>query len=137
VEVPPRTKTTTATKMAMVTLFFAGTKFRTLSVLPREQKFNKDHFLAMIAPELSKENTNPKWRVDKNQLVVRMDNFMCHNGCMIRDSFARKTLVRVPRPVYSPDLSPCDFRFVGHAKQRMKNKIITSEGDLEDMLTEV
>jgi hypothetical protein len=41
----------------MVTLFFHGTKLLVLDLPPREQTFNQDHFLAMIGPELSKENT--------------------------------------------------------------------------------
>jgi hypothetical protein len=36
-------------------------------ILPREQKFNQDHILAMIAPESSKENINTKEIVGKNQ----------------------------------------------------------------------
>jgi hypothetical protein len=43
--------------------FVPGTKFLVLDVLSREQKFNQGHLLAMIAPELSKENTNGKQRV--------------------------------------------------------------------------
>jgi hypothetical protein len=45
-------------------------------ILPWEQKFNHDNFLAMIAPELSTEKTNAKRRAGKSQLVIRIDNFM-------------------------------------------------------------
>jgi hypothetical protein len=38
-----------------------------MDVLPREQKSNQSHFLAMIAPELSNENTSRKRTVRKNQ----------------------------------------------------------------------
>jgi hypothetical protein len=74
VEVPPRTKTTTTSQTAMVALFSTGTKLLVLDVLSREQQFNQDHFLAMTALELSKENMNAKRRVGKNQLVLHMDN---------------------------------------------------------------
>jgi hypothetical protein len=53
----------------MVTIFFTGTKLLVLGVLPREEKFNQNHFLEVIAPELSRENSNTKRRVDKKQLV--------------------------------------------------------------------
>jgi hypothetical protein len=52
-------------------------------VLPREKKFNQDHFLAAIIPELPKEDSNSKRRVDKKELVVHMDNSICHNGFKI------------------------------------------------------
>jgi hypothetical protein len=60
-------------------LFFTGTKLLVLDVLPREEKFNQNHFLAVIAAELSKENSDAKRRIDKKQLVVHMDKSMRHN----------------------------------------------------------
>jgi hypothetical protein len=73
-----------------VTIFVTGTKLLVLDVFPLKQKFNQDHFLTAIVPELSKENSNAKQRVDKKQLVVHMDNSMCHNGCKIQEYFTRK-----------------------------------------------
>jgi predicted metalloprotease with PDZ domain len=73
-----------------VTIFFTGTKLLVLDVLLREQKFNQDLFLTAIAPELFKENSNAKRRVEKKQLVVHMDNSMCHNGHKIQEYFIRK-----------------------------------------------
>jgi hypothetical protein len=40
-------------------------------------------------------------------------------------------------PVYSPDLSPCDFWLFGHAKKQLKDQLITDESDLEDELTDI
>jgi hypothetical protein len=120
-----------------VTIFFTGTKLLAGNVLPREQKFNRDHFLTAIAPEISKENSNTKRRVDKKQLVIHMDNSMCHNGPMIQEYFTRKEMTRVPHLVYSRDLSPCDFWFFSYAKERMKDQVITDDDDLETKLTEV
>jgi hypothetical protein len=61
-------------------MFVTETKPLVLDVLPREQKFNQNHFLAIVAPESSKKNTNAKRRVGKNQLIGHRDNSMCHNG---------------------------------------------------------
>jgi arginine/lysine/ornithine decarboxylase len=83
-EVPPRTKRTIVTKRIMLTIPFTGTKLLVLGVLPCEQNFNQNNLLAKVAPELFKENTEAKRRVSKNQLVVHMDNSMCHNGRKIR-----------------------------------------------------
>jgi hypothetical protein len=73
-----------------VTILFSGTKPLVLGVLAREQKFSQDHFLAMTALELSKENTNAKRRVGKHQPVKHMHSSECHNGRKIREDFARK-----------------------------------------------
>jgi hypothetical protein len=72
-----------------VTISFTETKLLALDVLPREQKFNQDHFLTATAPELSKENSNAKRRVDKKQLVVHIGNSMCYNGRKIQEYFTR------------------------------------------------
>jgi hypothetical protein len=55
-------------------------KLLLFDILPREHIFNQNHFLAMTAQELSKENMNGKGRVGKSQLVAPMDNSMCHHG---------------------------------------------------------
>jgi hypothetical protein len=73
-----------------VTILFSGTKPLALGVLAREQKFSQDHFMAMTALELSKENTNAKRRVGKHQLVKHIHSSECHNGRTIREDFARK-----------------------------------------------
>jgi hypothetical protein len=72
-EVPLKTKIITATKRAMITTFLTGTKLLVLNVLPRKPKLNQDHFLTMIAPELSDENPDAKGKVHKNQLAVHTD----------------------------------------------------------------
>jgi hypothetical protein len=59
-------------------------------------EFNPDHFLAAIEPELSKENSNSKGRVDRKELIVHMDNSMCHNERKIQDYFARKMMRTLP-----------------------------------------
>jgi hypothetical protein len=38
------------TAIFQVTILFTETKLLVLDVLPREQKFNQDHFLTAIAP---------------------------------------------------------------------------------------
>jgi hypothetical protein len=65
-----------------------------------------------------------------------MGNFMCHHGRKIKESFARK-MTRTPHPVYSTDLSPCDFWFFGYAKEQLKDRHITDESNPEDKLTDI
>jgi hypothetical protein len=101
-EVPPRTKITDTTKRVLAVIFFTGTKLLVLNVLPRERKFTHNHFPPIIAPELSKKNTNAKRRVGKSKLAGHRNNPMCHNWRKIREYFTRQTITRVSHPVYSP-----------------------------------
>jgi hypothetical protein len=95
-EVLPRAKTTIATKRAMVTIFFTETKLLVLDVLPNEEKFNRDPFLAAITPELLKENSNAKCEVTKKELMVHMTNSMCDDERQIQEYFGRKEMTRTP-----------------------------------------
>jgi hypothetical protein len=70
-------------------LYFPWNRLLALDVLGRQEKFNQDRFFTTIAPELSKENSNSKRRVDKKELIVHMDNSMCHSGGKIQKYFAR------------------------------------------------
>jgi hypothetical protein len=54
----------------------------------------KTVFFAAIAPELSKEKSKAKRRVDKKPLVVHLENSMRHNKCRIQECFARKKMTR-------------------------------------------
>jgi hypothetical protein len=100
-------------------------------------EFNQNHFITTIAPELSKTNSNSKRSVDKTELIVYMDNSMCRNGRKIQEYCARKKMTKTPHPVYSPDLSPCDFWFFGDTKEQLKDQLVTDESDLEDKLTDI
>jgi hypothetical protein len=37
------------------------------------------------------------------------------------------SFILVPRPPYSPDLTPCDFFLFGHLKQHLEAKYFTRE----------
>jgi hypothetical protein len=65
-----------------------------------------------------------------------MDNTMCHIGWKIPENSTRKNDEN-PDPVCSPDLSPYDFWFFGHAKEQLKDQLITNESDLEGKLTHI
>jgi hypothetical protein len=92
-------------------IFHSDQTFGLQCISPRKE-IQTELFTAVIAPELSKENSNYKRRVDKTELIAHMDNSMCHNGRKIQEYFARKNDEN-PHPVYSPDLLPCDSWFFG------------------------
>jgi hypothetical protein len=103
---PANDKDNNCNKKALVTIFFTGTKLLVFGVLPREEKFNQYYFLAVIAPELLKKNSNSKRKVGKKEPIVHMDNSTCHYGCKIREYFARKKMVRIPIQ-FIPQIGHC------------------------------
>jgi transposase len=43
--------------------------------------------------------------------MLNHDNTPCHTAISINKFLAEKNIPVVPQPLYSPDLSPCDFLF--------------------------
>jgi hypothetical protein len=70
---PPRTQTTIATKRALVTIVFTGTKRLALDVIPREKTFHLKYVLVILIPESPRENTNARRRAGNSLLLVSMD----------------------------------------------------------------
>jgi hypothetical protein len=52
-------------------------------------------------------------------------------SAQIDEYFAGKSMMRVVRCFYSPDMSPPDFCFDEHAKKQIKNGVVT-EGDARE-----
>jgi hypothetical protein len=66
-----------------------------------------------------------------------MDYSKSHDGVKIQGKFDIKGLVRAPHPLYSPDLSPCDFWFFGMAKGKMKDREFHTVQEIRRRLTEI
>jgi hypothetical protein len=59
------------------------------------------------------------------------EQFDVSESAQIREYFAGKSMTRVARRSYSPDISPPGFCFHGYAKKQIKNRVITEGDDLE------
>jgi hypothetical protein len=51
-----------------------------------------------------------------------MDNARIHTAGDCSTEIQRLKMTRLPQPVYSPDLSPCDFRFFEFAKHAIQDE---------------
>jgi ribosomal protein L16 Arg81 hydroxylase len=93
----------------MITLFFTGRKRIVPDVLLKGRKDNQPYFVHHIFPDLKEENRKQKRRNPESALWVHMDDSMYHNGSKIESKFGKHGLFRMPHPLYSPDISSCDF----------------------------
>jgi hypothetical protein len=55
-------------------------------------------------------------------LMVRMDNSMCQNEAKITAKMSLKGLRRTLHPLYSPDISSCDFWALGTIKEMITDQ---------------
>jgi hypothetical protein len=71
-----------------------------------------------------------------------MNNLMCYNGPQVVDELHRLKIFRTPHPLYSPDISPCDFWMFGDFKRKLNDRhlqdpeeILTAFQELRDNIT--
>jgi histone-lysine N-methyltransferase SETMAR len=124
-------------KVSVFTIFFTNGKLLIAESLPKGQKYNQDHFVSDILPELEPEKMRYKRRKQGRTFVAHMDHSKSHEGGKIEGKFDMKGFVRAPHPPYSPDLSPCDYWFFGMAKEKMKDREFHAVQDIHRRVTEV
>jgi hypothetical protein len=75
------------------------------------------------------------WRRNRaGQFFAQIQNSICHNAGKITEEISDAKLESLANPVYSPDLSPCDFWLFGMLKQKMKDRAFQT---VEEMLEAV
>jgi hypothetical protein len=105
----------------MIHVFFTARQLIALYALPKGQKYNQEYFVQNTLPPL----LNQKKRLSRHEIVinssVHMDNLMCHNRHRVADELRRLEILRVPHPLYLPDISPCDFWIFGDCKGKLRD----------------
>jgi hypothetical protein len=112
-----RTKDEVATRVSqknsdgkyMLTVFWGPDGFQVINLMPSGRTFNTEYFLKNVMEPLV-QKTFPNDRTSgETRLHVHLDNCTVHESNRSHDFFTQNELVRVPHPLYSPDLSPSDF----------------------------
>jgi hypothetical protein len=65
---------------------------------------------------------------------VHMDNSMCHDGSKVVLKFDNQHTAQLAHPLYSPDLSPCDFWLFGILKGILKDRKLHSHDEIEEAM---
>jgi hypothetical protein len=118
----------------MVTIFFSDVSLITMDALPSHARFTQEYFVNDILPDIVETRGRICREVRSGELFVHMDNPMCHNRRKVTDELANLKLDRVPRPLYSPDLSPCNFWLFGMLNHKIKDPVFQT---VEDIMTAV
>jgi hypothetical protein len=121
-EVIPRASPTIGSKKVMVTIFFTGNRLLKLAYLPQGQKYNQEYFINEILEGINQEcNQGAGYRVTKT-MKIQMDNCREHNALETSRAIGRMKIERLIQSPYSPELSPCNFCFLGRAKDALLNQ---------------
>jgi hypothetical protein len=106
-----------------------------LDVLPKGSKFNQQYFIDYVFPDLKTENLNFRRRIPLATFWVHMGNSTCHNESKVVSKFDKHHTAGLPRPPYSPDLSPCDFWLFGMLKEILKDRKFHSHDEVKEAIT--
>ena len=67
--------------------------------------------------------------------VLHHDNAPCHTAITVIEYLAKKGIPVVPQPLYSPDLSPCDFFLFLKLKFHLKGRHFGTVENIEKAVT--
>jgi hypothetical protein len=95
---------------------------------------NAEYFAENIVPSLVSVCYPDGRRYRARKYVVHFDNSPIHNSKRVTEKLMNEGLKRMPRPAYSPDLSPCNFFLFGYLKDKLIDKVY---GTPEEVFREV
>jgi transposase len=136
-DVNPRTRPGIGVTKRMSTIVFANRKLLIAEDLPKGQKYSQDYFISDILPALEREKMRYKRRKQGGTCYAHMNHSKSHDGAKIQGKFDTKGLGRFPHPPYPPDLSPCDFWFLGMAKGKLTDREFHTVQQIRRRLTEI
>jgi IS4 transposase len=134
-EVISRTWQTIGAKKTMRTIFFTARQLILFDVLLTGSKFNQQHFIDYVFPDLEMENLNFRRRMLLAPFWVGTDNSMGHNGSKVVSKFDKHHIARLAHPPDSPDLSPCDFWLFGMLERILNDREFHSNDEIEEAIT--
>ena len=73
----------------------------------------------------------------ENGWILHHDNAPAHSSFLVNEFLAKKSIVTLPHPPYSPDIAPCDFFLFPKMKTHLKGTHYGSVENVQKAVTEV
>jgi hypothetical protein len=135
--VAPRIRLDISAKKAMLSVFFTSRKLLELDSMSKTQKYDQEYWVQKVIPELQCERSRFARRKTLIESAAQMDNSRRHNRMKLTNALDKLKVIWALHPVYSPDLSPCDFWLFGMLKHWMADRQLQSPKENLDMVTEL
>jgi hypothetical protein len=133
----PRTRQAVGTKQTMIAIFFTGYKLIVLDTLPKGAKFNQPNFVDYIFLDLKREHVNLHCWIPQATLWVHMDNSISQNESEVASQSEKHLVSRLQYPLYSRNISHCDFWPFEMLKGVLKNHEFNSSDGVEEVIMKV
>jgi transposase len=69
--------------------------------------------------------------------ILHHDNALAHDALAVREFLAKKSIMKVDHPPYSPDLAPCDFWLFAKQKTALKGHRFSDIADTQGHATTI
>lgn len=125
--IPEKPKKTIGAKKVMISVIWGITGIISITMLPIDQKFNRNFFEQKVLGDLSST-------IKTNGFFLHMDNARPH---LVHEKLKELGIKRLEHPPYSPDLAPSDFFLFGYLKKLLEGEEFDSEIELFDRVTEI
>jgi histone-lysine N-methyltransferase SETMAR len=63
--------------------------------------------------------------------ILYHDSSLAHDALTVRELLAKKSVMKLYHPPYSPDLAPCDFRLFAELKTALKGHKFSNIADIQ------
>ena len=87
-----------------------------------------------ILPSLEQKVLKFRPKSGLKGIKLHLDNARAHNSKLTRQKISNYNIMRIPHPVYSPDIAPCNFWLFGKLKEYLKGKRFDDENELFDTI---
>jgi hypothetical protein len=115
----------------MLSAYLSHTGFVSIEFLPQGQNYNSHFFTEIILPGIVENLSVARLKLKATAAHAHTDNAKPQNSQLSLQKIEEYGFVRVPQPLNSPDLAPCDFFLFGYLKLQLEGKIFFDENSLK------
>ena len=124
---PVRVSRKIDSKKVMISVIWSIMGIKSITMLGKNQKFNRVFFSEIVLLDLSK-------KIRTNGYYLHMDNARPH---LVPNKLRELGLKRLEHPPYSPDIAPSDFFLFGYLKDQLQGYEFEDEEQLFDKVSEI
>ena len=134
---PKKARQSKSTHKLLMIPFFDSTGMIYMHWVPTGQRADKEYYVE-VSRELRKRFLGKRPALLKSgQWHFHQDNAPVYNSILITDYLTKMGIKTVPKPLYSPDLAPCDFRLFPKFKEKLRGCYYETIEEMKEVVTKV
>ena len=129
---PKKARQTITNVKVMLIVFFDWNGIVHYEFVPRDQTINKDFYLEVLKRLINAVQMKRPEAWKNKTWMLHHDNAPAHTSIPIRELLTKHETTLVPKPPYSPDLTPADFFLFPKLKSTLKGCHFQTVEEIEE-----